>query len=128
LSLNVYVSASMIKTNSLVKHIKEGIQEKKGKNIVIVDMTALDAVCSYFVICEGTSNTHIAAITDSVNEYVRKTTGEKPFAMDGMDNATWVVLDYGDVLVHVFERESRAFYNLEHLWSDAKLTVVPDVV
>lgn len=118
----------MIETDSLVNRIKEGIQEKKGRNIVIVDMTALEAVCSYFVICEGTSNTHISAITDAICEYVRKTTGEKPFAMDGMDNATWIVLDYGDILVHVFERESRAFYNLEHLWSDAKLTVLPDVV
>lgn len=118
----------MTETDSLVNRIKEGIQEKKGKNIVIVDMTALDAVCSYFVICEGTSNTHIASITDSVCEYVRKTTGEKPYALDGTDNATWVVLDYGDILVHVFERECRAFYDLEHLWSDAKLTVLPDVV
>lgn len=118
----------MTETDNLVNRIKEGIQEKKGKNIVLVDLTELEAVCSYFVICEGTSNTHIAAITDSIIDYVKKNTGEKPFAMDGMENATWVVLDYGDVLVHVFERESRAFYNLEHLWSDAKLTVLPDMV
>jgi len=118
----------MREIDSLVNRIKEGIQEKKGKNIVIVDMTALNAVCSYFVICEGTSNTHIAAITDSISDYVKKTTGEKPFAMDGMNNATWVVMDYGSILVHVFERESRAFYKLEHLWSDAKLTALPDMV
>jgi len=123
-----YVYYSMRETNSLVNRIKEGIQEKKGKNIVIVDMTRLEAVCSYFVICEGTSNIHISAITDSIRDYVKKTTGEKPFAMDGMENSTWIVMDYGEVMVHVFERENRAFYDLEHLWSDAKLTVLPDVV
>ncbi len=118
----------MRETDTLVTRIKEGIQEKKGKNIVIADLTGLEAVCSYFVICEGTSNTHITAITDSVCDYVRKTTNEKPLAVDGLENATWIVLDYGDVMVHVFEHETRAYYNLEHLWSDANLTAIPDMV
>lgn len=118
----------MVDTEQLVDRIKEGIQERKGRNTVVVNMTALDAVCSYFVICGGTSTTHIAAVTDSILEYVRQTTGLKPFAVDGMSNATWIVLDYGDVMVHVFEPDSRAFYDLEHLWSDAKLTAIPDVV
>jgi len=118
----------MAETETFVNRIIEGIQEKKGKRITIVDMTCLEAVCSYFIICEGTSNTQIMAITDSIHEYVRKTTGQKPFATDGLSNATWVVMDYGDIMVHVFEPDSRAFYNLEHLWSDAKLTDVPDMV
>lgn len=118
----------MTETDSLVNRIKEGLQEKKGRNIVIVDMTALEAVCSYFVICEGTSNTHIHAVVDACIDYVRKTTGVKPFATDGLDNATWVAVDYGDVMVHVFDSASRQYYNLEHLWSDAKLTELPDVV
>jgi ribosome-associated protein len=117
----------MTETENLVKSITEGIQEKKGKKIIIVDMTKIEAVCSYFVICEGRSNTQILSITDSIEEYVRKNTGVKPFATDGQNNATWVAMDYGDVIVHIFEPETRAFYNLEHLWSDAKLTEVTDL-
>jgi len=118
----------MTKTETLVQRIKEGIQEKKGKNITIVDLTGLEAICDYFVICEGTSNTQIMAITNSIEEYVRKTTGEKPFATDGLANATWIAMDYSDVIVHIFEPSSRSFYNLEHLWSDANLTEIPDLV
>lgn len=118
----------MTETEILVNRIKEGIQEKKGKRITIVDMTDIEAICSYFVICEGTSNTQIMAITESIQDYVRKTTGEKPFATDGLSNATWIVMDYGDVIVHVFEPAARTYYNLEHLWSDAKLTDLPDLV
>ncbi|MDP4276900.1 MAG: ribosome silencing factor [Bacteroidota bacterium] len=118
----------MTETEQLVERIKEGIQEKKGKTITIVDMTKLEAICSYFVICEGASNTQIMAITDAVETYVRKTSNVKPFAIDGLSNATWVVMDYGDVIVHIFEKEARDFYNLEHLWSDAKLTDIPDLV
>lgn len=118
----------MTETDTLVNRIKEGLQEKKGRRIVIVDMTELDAVCSYFVICEGTSNTHINAVTDAALEYVRTTTGLKPLAVDGLSNATWVAIDYGDVMVHVFDQTSRQYYNLEHLWSDAKLTDIPDLV
>jgi ribosome-associated protein len=118
----------MNETELLVNRIKEGIQEKKGKRITIVDMTNIESICSYFVICEGTSNTQIMAITDSIEDYVRKTTGEKPIATDGLGNATWIAMDYGDVIVHIFEPASRTYYNLEHLWSDAILTDIPDLV
>ena len=118
----------MNETEQLLNKIIEGIQEKKGRNITTVDMTDIEAVCDFFVICEGTSNTHIMAINDSIEEYVRKNTGEKPFASEGIENATWIVMDYGNILVHIFERQTRAFYNLEHLWSDAKLTDIPDLV
>jgi ribosome-associated protein len=117
----------MDETKLLVQKIVEGIQEKKGKRITIVDMTKLEAVCRYFVICEGTSNTQILAIEDSINDYVRKSIHEKPFAVDGMSNALWIAMDYGEVMVHIFEPESRFFYDLEHLWSDAILTDVPDL-
>lgn len=117
----------MNESEKLVKTIIEGIQEKKGKNITVVDMTKLEAVCRYFVICEGTSNTQILAIEESVKDYVRIHTRTKPFAEDGLNNALWIVMDYGDIMVHIFERETRAFYNLEHLWSDAILTDIPDL-
>ena len=107
----------MDETKDLVKKITEGIQEKKGRNIVIADLTNIeDTICKYFVICQGNSPSQVLAIVDSVKEYVRKTTGHKVYAMD-----------YGDVLVHVFLPEMRDFYNLEHLWADAKLTSLPDI-
>lgn len=118
----------MNKTNILVKKIVEGIQEKKGKNIVIADLTEIDdTICNYFIICQGNSPSQVLAIVDSVKEYVRKETGNKVYSVDGVKNAQWVAMDYSDVLVHVFLPEVREFYNLEHLWADAKLTSVPDL-
>ena len=118
----------MNKTNILVKKIVEGIQEKKGKNIVIADLTEIDdTICNYVIICQGNSPSHVLAIVDSVKEYVRKETGNKVYGVDGVKNAQWVAMDYSDVLVHIFLPEVREFYNLEHLWADAKLTSVPDL-
>lgn len=118
----------MNETNTLVKKITEGIQEKKGRNIVIADLTGIeDTICNYFVICQGNSPSQVLAIVDSVKEYVRKETGNKVYAIDGQRNAQWVAMDYSDVLVHVFLPEVRDFYNLEHLWADAKLTTIPDL-
>ena len=118
----------MNKTKALVNTITEGIQEKKGKNIVVADLTEIeDTICKYFVICEGNTPTQLAAITESVYDYVRKETGEKPFGVDGLRNSQWVALDYSDVLVHIFLPETREFYNLENLWADAKLTEIPNI-
>jgi ribosome-associated protein len=117
----------MTETETLIHHIQAGVQEKKGRHITIVDMTNLEAICRYFVICEGTSNTHILSISESVEEVVRKELKEKPLAIEGAANATWIVMDYGDVMVHIFDPRARAFYNLEHLWSDALLTAIPDI-
>ena len=118
----------MNKTKALVKTITEGIQEKKGKNIVVADLTEIeDTICKYFVICEGNTPTQLAAITESVYDYVRKETGEKPFGVDGLRTSQWVALDYSDVLVHIFLPETREFYNLENLWADAKLTEIPNI-
>ena len=118
----------MNKTKALVKTITEGIQEKKGKNIVVANLTEIeDTICKYFVICEGNTPTQLAAITESIYDYVRKETGEKPFGVDGLRNSQWVALDYSDVLVHIFLPETREFYNLENLWADAKLTEIPNI-
>ena len=118
----------MNETEELVKRIAEGIQERKGKNIVIVDLTSTDnTVCKYFVICEGNTPTQVAAIADSVSDYVRINAGTKPTVVEGLRNARWVAMDYSDVLVHVFLPEVRDFYNLENLWADAKLTSIPDI-
>ena len=118
----------MNETKDLVKRIVEGIQEKKGKDIVVADLTETDnTVCKYFVICEGNTPTQVAAIADSVSDYVRIHAGEKPIAVEGMRVAHWVAMDYSDVLVHVFVPEERDFYNLENLWADAQLTNIPNL-
>src|SRR5574344_125294 len=118
----------MNETKELIKEITEGIQNKKGKSIVVADLSNFgDAICNYFVICQGNTPTQVSAIVDSVIEQVRKNTGNKPIAIDGIHNAEWVALDYADVLVHVFLPEKRDFYKLENLWADAKLTSIPDL-
>lgn len=118
----------MNNTKVLIEKIKEGIQEKKGKNIIIADLTSIeDTICKYFVICQGNSPSQVSAIVDSIREFTRKGADSKPFAIDGLRNAEWVAMDYSDVLVHVFLPETRDFYNLEHLWADAKLTQIPDL-
>lgn len=115
-------------TKVLIEKITEGIQEKKGKNIVIADLTHIDdTICKYFVICQGNSPSQVGAIVDSIKEMTRKGADSKPSAVDGQRNAEWVAMDYSDVLVHVFLPEVRSFYNIEHLWADAKLTTIPDI-
>lgn len=115
-------------TKILIEKITEGIQEKKGKNIVIADLTQIeDTICQYFIICQGNSSSQISAIVDSVKDFARKGANTKPFAVDGLRNAEWVAMDFSNVLVHIFLPEVRNFYNLEHLWADAKLTTIPDI-
>ncbi len=109
----------------LVDAVVKGIQEKKGKNIVILDMTKIDnSICRYFVICDGDSNIHVDAVAESVDDYVRENLHEKPFHVEGRENAEWILIDYVDVIVHVFQKSVREFYNLEGLWADAKRTEI----
>ncbi len=118
----------MNETDVLIKRITEGIQEKKGKNIIVADLTGIeDTICNYFIICQGNSPSQVQAIADSVKDYVKKSTGERVYGMEGMRYAQWVAMDYGNVLVHVFLPEVRSFYNLEYLWADAKLVSIPDL-
>lgn len=118
----------MSENQKLIQQITEGIQDKKGKQIVIADLSRIDdTICNYFVICQGNSPSQVTAIVESVREFARKGAGSKPCAVDGLRNAEWVAMDYSDVLVHVFLPEKRAFYDLEHLWADAKLTQIPDL-
>jgi ribosome-associated protein len=115
-------------TKDLVKTITKGIQEKKGGNIVVADLSKIDGtICHYFVICQGNSPQQVEAISDSISETVRLEVGEKPIHIEGLGNAQWVAMDYSDVLVHIFLPETREFYDLEHLWEDAKLTYIPNL-
>lgn len=108
--------------------IIEGIQERKGHDITIVDMTHIEsAPTPTFIIAEGTSSMQVGAIADSVREYLLKNGGIKPYNYDGYTNSEWIVIDYGYLLVHIFVPAARQRYNLEDLWSDAVITHVPDL-
>lgn len=109
-------------TDELTELVIKGIQEKKGENIALMDLRGVDgAVTDYFVICEANSTTQIDAIKDSVEEEVRKASGEKPWHIEGTSNLEWVLLDYVNVVVHIFNKEKREYFDLEGLWADAKI-------
>ena len=119
----------MIENEQSVSKIVEGIQERKGKEIVVVNLTKLkEAPCSYFVICEGDSSTHVSAIANSILEWVRDKINVKPYASDGFENSEWIAIDYGQIIVHVFQRHTRAFYDIEHLWADADLKRIENIL
>jgi ribosome-associated protein len=112
-----------ISTDVLLTNIIKGIEEVKGNDIDILDLRAIDtAVCDYFVICNGTSNTQVNAIVNSVQKLVSKELQDKPWHVEGTDNAEWVLMDYVSIVVHVFQKEIREYYNIEGLWGDAKIT------
>ncbi len=114
--------------SSLGPMIIEGIQERKGRAIAVVDLSEIEsAPVSEFIICQGNSSQQVAAIADSVRDYLLDNYGIKPYNYDGYRNAQWIVIDYGDTLVHVFTRETRQLYNLEELWADAPITEIPDL-
>lgn len=118
----------MSETSILVNNIVKASQEKKAKNIVIVDISEFPgAICQYFVVCQGNTPTQVDAIANEIVEEVRKNTKEKPLSADGLREARWVGLDYGTVIVHVFIPELREFYDIEHLWADARIEAIPDL-
>ena len=103
------------------------IQDRKGHEITILDLSSVDgAPTGQFIICTGKSTTQVGAIADNVREEIQKKTGEKPINYDGYRNSQWIVIDYGDTMVHVFLPETRQFYRLEELWNDADITRIPD--
>lgn len=119
----------MKENEQIVNKIVEGIQERKGKNIVVVNLSKLqDAPCNYFVICEGDSNTHVHSVAVSVKDWVKEQIQVKPYATDGFENNEWIAMDYGQIIVHVFQKEVRSFYDIEHLWADANLKKIADIL
>lgn len=111
-------SDSEILTDAIIR----GIQEKKGINIVKMDLRNVgSAICDFFIVCHGTSNRQVDSIADSVVEEVMKSTGEKPFIAEGKRNAEWVLLDFVNVIVHIFQDKFRDHYGIEDLWSDAAI-------
>ena len=118
----------MEQNSELVETIVKGIQEKKGTAIVVADLDGIDGtICRYFVVCQGNTPTQVEAIAESVGDMVREELKEKPVRVVGLENALWVAMDYTDVLVHIFVPDMRAYYDLEHLWADARITQIPDL-
>ena len=115
----------MLKTEQVVNKIIEALEDNKAHRIVKIDLRKIEnCFCSFFVICHGTSGTHIAGLTDAVEEKVREDLDERPFHIEGLNAAQWVVVDYGDIVVHIFEKELRDYYQLEAFWADAQITEI----
>jgi ribosome-associated protein len=111
--------------DQLITSILSGIEDVKGKEINILDLRDIEnTVCDYFIVCEGTSNTQVNAIVNSIQKKVSKELKDKPWHIEGEDNAEWVLMDYVNVVVHVFQKHIREYYDIESLWGDAKTTVI----
>lgn len=118
----------LLSSEKLSEVVVKGMQEMKAEDIVLMDLRSVkNAVADFFVICSGNSDTHIDAIAESVDHEVNKTDGQNPWHREGYNNKVWVLLDYVDVVVHVFKHENREFYALESLWGDAKITSYDEV-
>ncbi|NBB76302.1 MAG: ribosome silencing factor [Bacteroidetes bacterium] len=114
--------------DELLDSITEGLLEKKAKNIVLLDVRKLTTLTDYFVVCHGTSDTQIKALAGSVIEKVKEKTGENVWKKEGLDARRWVILDYVNVVVHIFSEEKRQFYGIERMWSDAEISEIEDRV
>jgi ribosome-associated protein len=115
-------TARLNKNSKIFKTIIKAIQDKKGENIISLDLRKIhEAVADFFVICEAKSQPQIRAITDFVEDEVKKKCGESPYHHEGKENMHWVILDYVNVVVHIMMPEQRKFYKLEEMWSDAPL-------
>jgi len=129
--LSLKPSQRSISRDPALEHLNhsiiEGIRDKKGKKIVQLDLRKLDAPADFFIICEGDSNTHVKAITDSVYKKVKDELLTMPAHTEGSSNSRWVLMDYFNTVVHVFHPETRDFYEIEHLWSDAEVTEFGEV-
>lgn len=116
-------------TDLLLASAIKGIFEKKGKDTVKIDLRKLETrIADYFIICHGSSTTQVDSLYNSVEESIRTGSGVKPLHVEGLDNCFWVLLDYGDVVIHIFLEEYRNFYSLESLWADAIIESLKDTM
>ncbi len=114
-----------VSADQLISVIISGIEDVKGKEISVLDLRDIEnTVCDYFIICEGTSNTQVNAIVNSIQKKVSKELKDHPWHVEGADNAEWVLLDYVNIAVHVFQKHIREYYDIESLWGDAKTTII----
>tara|TARA_B100001758_G_C17942271_1_gene368979 strand:- start:80 stop:451 length:372 start_codon:yes stop_codon:yes gene_type:complete len=109
------------RTNILLENIISVIKDAKGKEIISLNLKKIEsAICNYFVICTGTSNTHTKSIENKIKKVISQDLGEKPLHIEGNNIGEWILMDYYDIIVHIFQEKTRSFYNLENFWGDAK--------
>jgi len=114
------------KANNLIEKIVDGISDVKGQNVEMIDLRKIEnRICDFYIICSGSSNTHVSAILESVKKKVSKSLKEKPSHTEGEENAEWILLDYINVVVHIFQKQVREFYKIEELWGDCKINMNP---
>ena len=112
--------------NNLIEKIIDGISDVKGQNIEMIDLRKIEnRICDFYIICSGSSNTHVSAILESVKKKISKSLKEKPSHTEGEENAEWILLDYINVVVHIFQEQVREFYKIEELWGDCKINKIP---
>ncbi len=119
------MTKTKVSTDELIATILKGIDDVKGEDIQLLDLRDIDnTVCDYFVICSGNSNTQVNAISGSIHKKVSKELKDKPWHIEGQGNAEWILMDYVNVVVHIFQKHVREFYDIESLWGDAKITEI----
>jgi len=112
--------------NNLIEKIVDGISDVKGQNIKMIDLRKIEnRICDFYIICSGNSNIHVSAILESVKKKISKSLKEKPSHTEGEENAEWILLDYINVVVHIFQEKVREFYKIEELWGDCKINIIP---
>ncbi|MFZ9046348.1 MAG: ribosome silencing factor [Cyclobacteriaceae bacterium] len=117
----------MVDSQHLSEIVVTGMLDKKAVDVTVLDLRKIKhAVADYFVICSGNSDTQIDAISDSVEDTVKKQTKQSPWKREGFKQREWILIDYVDVVVHIFSKDKRVFYGLEELWADANITTVQD--
>ena len=109
----------MEQSKMMLKLIYRALEDKKGEDIVMIDISQVSVLADYFVICSAGNDSQIQALVDNVDEKMHEN-GYQIRQQEGRNSGTWVLLDYGDVIVHIFERENRSFYNLERIWNDGR--------
>lgn len=114
-----------VSADDLIAVIIKGIDDVKGEDIQLLDLREIEnTVCDYFVVCSGSSNTQVNAISGSIQKVVGKETKDKPWHVEGQANSEWILMDYVNVVVHIFQKHVRDFYDIESLWGDAKITEI----
>lgn len=121
------ISRNTNNTAFLLEQITEGMREKKASNIVQLDLTKIsNRVADYYIVCNADNIRQVSAIADSVEDFTTRFCEEKPWHVEGLTNSQWVLMDFVNVVVHIFETEAREFYGIEHLWADAVITKIKD--
>jgi ribosome-associated protein len=124
----MYKKTNDTDSKALCDAIVEGMQENKAKDIVVLDLRGISgAVSDFFVVCSGESTVQVDGIANTVTRHTRKELKEKPWHQEGSTNSEWILLDYVNVVAHIFYRDTRNFYEIEDLWSDAKRTDIPNL-